>query len=118
MKKQTTETDAAAIAGSDMLAVDLNEDVQLQMWFENALIPELSLLLLKNRIDPESSEILKEAKEISLKLFAKTSECKGFHKNNWGMIDGPEYGCGYDPDIECEDCIFCQGNKDPRVKHV
>jgi hypothetical protein len=115
---ETTKTDAAAIAGSDMLAENFNEDVQLLMWFENGLIPELNLLLLRIRIDPESSEILKQAKEIALKLFAKTNKCKGFHKNNWGMMDGAEDGCGYDSDIECEDCIFCLGDKDPRVKHV
>ena len=112
------ESSVAQIAGSDMLAVDLNEDVLLLMWFENGLIPELNSLLLRNRIDPDSSEILKQAKDISLKLFAKTNQCKGFHKNDWGMMDGEEYGCGYDPDIECEDCIFCQGDKDPRVKHI
>lgn len=35
------------------------------MWMQNGLIPELTSLLIKAGYDPDSSEILKQAKEIT-----------------------------------------------------
>ena len=87
---ETTKNDAIANMLPPAIAADFSEDVQLLMWFENGLITELNALLLINKIDPESSEILKQAKEIALRLFAKTDKCRAFHKNNWGMMDGAE----------------------------
>jgi hypothetical protein len=40
-------------------------------------------------------------------------KCKGWKKYDWGMMDGPEYGCGYNTTIECNECMYCVGEKDP-----
>ena len=44
---------------------------------------------------------------------SKHPKCKGWYKNNWGSMDGPEWGCDYEPDFGCEDCKYGLGDKDP-----
>jgi len=40
-------------------------------------------------------------------------KCKGWKKYDWGMMDGPEYGCDYDTEIDCDECMYGGGDKDP-----
>jgi hypothetical protein len=44
-------------------------------------------------------------------------KCKGWKKYDWGMVDGPEYGCDYNTTIDCDECIYCNGDKDPENYH-
>lgn len=48
----------------------------------------------------------------------KHPKCKGWYKNDWGMIDGPDWGCSYNTKIDCEECKYsgCGGRKDPEAK--
>jgi hypothetical protein len=48
----------------------------------------------------------------------KHSECKGWYKNDWGMVDGPDWGCGYNTIIACDDCKYNNhgGTLNPEAK--
>jgi len=43
-------------------------------------------------------------------------KCKGWYKNDWGMINGPDWGCDYNTTIDCDECKYCGGEKDPNAK--
>jgi hypothetical protein len=43
-------------------------------------------------------------------------KCKGWYKNDWGMVDGPDWGCDYNTIIDCDECKYGGGRKDPEAK--
>jgi len=49
----------------------------------------------------------------------KHPKCKGWYKYEWGMMDGPDWGCNYNTIIECDECKYNSnrsGMKDPEAK--
>jgi hypothetical protein len=43
-------------------------------------------------------------------------KCKGWYKNDWGMINGADWGCDYETTIDCDECKYGGGRKDPEAK--
>jgi hypothetical protein len=56
---------------------------------------------------------MKNNKSLLINAVTKHPKCKGWYKNDWGMIDGPDFGCDYNTIIYCDECIYCNGDKDP-----
>ena len=46
----------------------------------------------------------------------KHPKCLGWYKNDVGMVDGPDWGCDYDTIIDCDECKYGHGNKNPEAK--
>jgi len=45
-------------------------------------------------------------------------KCKGWYKDNGGEIDDDEYGCLYNTEINCEDCMYGSGSLNPEQNIV
>lgn len=109
---------------------------EIYLFLKNGMIPEFEALLKIAKVDINSSDILKKAKELCnhqekiwcegketsdelgncnkpLVSGSKHPKCKGWYKNNWGSMDGAEWGCDYEPDFDCGDCKYGLGDKDP-----
>ena len=43
---------------------------------------------------------------------SRHSKCKGFRTQDYGS----EYDCGYDTKIDCDECKYGGGRKDPEAK--
>jgi hypothetical protein len=51
-----------------------------------------------------------------IKSPSRQHKCKGWYKNDVGMVDGPDWGCDYNTIIACDDCKYGGGKKDPESK--
>ncbi len=51
---------------------------------------------------------------MSKHYFDKTGKCKGWvEKNDYVAYPTSEYGCDYDIDFDCDECVYGGGDKDP-----
>ena len=96
-------------------------DADLRTAFEDSCkfinFKDLQDFLLERRKNSDTSE--SNCNILVSGSSSRHPKCKGWKKYDWGMMDGPEYGCDYNTTIECDECKYCIGSggrKDPEAK--